>query len=97
VAAAGRRDQRNWYEPGRFWSGEGLQLSGGYELGGEIAVQTPTLPDPPLGTIAVLGIDDFATRRGHRYGTDGDKPKIIAAEIHSPTARAKRSGATGDP
>ncbi|WP_327096430.1 hypothetical protein OIE68_42075 [Nocardia vinacea] len=31
----------NWYDPGRFWSGDRLQLSGGYELGGEIAVQTP--------------------------------------------------------
>ncbi|MEV4233941.1 hypothetical protein ACIBJI_12750 [Nocardia sp. NPDC050408] len=31
----------NWYDPGRFWSGDGLELSGGYELGGEIAVQTP--------------------------------------------------------
>lgn len=31
----------NWYDPGRFWSGDGLQLSSGYELGGEIAVQAP--------------------------------------------------------
>ncbi|WP_433598943.1 hypothetical protein ACQPXH_25040 [Nocardia sp. CA-135953] len=31
----------NWYDPGRFWSGDGLQLSGGYELGGEIAVESP--------------------------------------------------------
>ncbi len=31
----------NWYDPGSFWSGDGLRLSDGYELGGEIAVQTP--------------------------------------------------------
>ncbi|MEV0707843.1 hypothetical protein [Nocardia aurea] len=31
----------NWYDPGRFWSGDGLELAEGYELGGEIAVRTP--------------------------------------------------------
>ncbi|MFI6172389.1 hypothetical protein ACIBCN_36810 [Nocardia sp. NPDC051052] len=35
----------NWYDPGRFWSGDGLRLTGGYELGDEIAVQTPAKPD----------------------------------------------------
>jgi hypothetical protein len=36
---AGRRP--NWYDPGRFWSGDELELSGGYRLGAEIAVDIP--------------------------------------------------------
>ncbi|MPZ85977.1 MAG: hypothetical protein GEV28_38645 [Actinophytocola sp.] len=29
----------NWYDPGRFWSGDDLELSAGHELGDEIAVR----------------------------------------------------------
>jgi hypothetical protein len=36
---AGRRP--SWYDPGRFWSGDRLDLSPGSRLGGEIAVQIP--------------------------------------------------------
>jgi hypothetical protein len=36
----GRRDP-NWYDAGRFWSGDNLGLSAGYRLGGEIAVRIP--------------------------------------------------------
>ncbi|MFF0613043.1 hypothetical protein ACFYUD_30685 [Nocardia tengchongensis] len=31
----------NWYDPGRFWSGDNLRLADGYHLGGEIAVKVP--------------------------------------------------------
>jgi hypothetical protein len=31
----------NWYDPGRFWSGDDLQLSAGARLGKEIAVRIP--------------------------------------------------------
>ncbi|MCM6772381.1 hypothetical protein NDR87_01160 [Nocardia sp. CDC159] len=34
----------NWYDPGRFWSGDHLRLSGDYHLGGEITVIVPEQP-----------------------------------------------------
>jgi hypothetical protein len=39
------RHQPQWYDPGRFWSGDELQLLDGARLGGEIAVEVP-----PAGT-----------------------------------------------
>jgi hypothetical protein len=35
----GRRP--NWYDPGRFWSGDGLDLTGGARLGGELEIGLP--------------------------------------------------------
>ena len=35
----GRRP--NWYDPGRFWSGDELELADGARLGDEIAVEIP--------------------------------------------------------
>ena len=37
---SGRR-RPNWYDAGRFWSGDDLRLSAGFRLGGEVAVQIP--------------------------------------------------------
>ena len=43
----GRR-RPNWYDAGRFWSGDDLRLSAGYALGGELAVRTtPSAPSQP--------------------------------------------------
>ena len=36
-----RRRRPNWYDPGRFWSGDDLHLAEGYRLGDEIAVDVP--------------------------------------------------------
>jgi hypothetical protein len=36
-----RGRQPNWYDPGRFWSGDDLDLCDGYRLGAEIAVDVP--------------------------------------------------------
>jgi hypothetical protein len=38
-----QRRRPNWYDPGRFWSGDDLELAEGFRLGGEIAVELPTL------------------------------------------------------
>lgn len=38
---SGRR--ANWYDPGRFWSGDELDLLGGARLGEEIAVEIPAV------------------------------------------------------
>jgi hypothetical protein len=31
----------DWYDPGRFWSGDDLELAPGFRLGGEISVKLP--------------------------------------------------------
>ncbi|WP_306208225.1 hypothetical protein [Actinoplanes sp. RD1] len=36
-----RGRNHGWYDPGRFWSGDDLELADGYRLGAEIAVRTP--------------------------------------------------------
>jgi hypothetical protein len=36
-----RGKQPNWYDPGRFWSGDDLTLCDGYRLGDEVAVDVP--------------------------------------------------------
>jgi hypothetical protein len=36
-----RSRRPNWYDPGRFWSGDDLDLREGFRLGGEIGVRIP--------------------------------------------------------
>jgi hypothetical protein len=40
------RRRPDWYDPGRFWSGDDLRLCAGARLGGEIAVQIPAAQLP---------------------------------------------------
>ena len=35
------RRRPNWYDAGRFWSGDHLALTAGFTLGGEVAVRIP--------------------------------------------------------
>jgi hypothetical protein len=37
----------SWYDPGRFWSGDHLELVAPFSLGVEIAVSVPDAPDAP--------------------------------------------------
>ncbi|WP_432972702.1 hypothetical protein [Dactylosporangium sp. CA-233914] len=36
-----KKKRANWYDPGKFWSGDDLELTGGARLGEEIAVSLP--------------------------------------------------------
>ncbi len=53
----------NWYDPGRFWSGDSLELVGGAELGREIAVGVPALPDAQGALADLAGDGDQGARR----------------------------------
>lgn len=47
LVAGGRRP--SWYDPGRFWSGDDLDLADGWRLGGEVRVVVPpgAVPSDP--------------------------------------------------
>ena len=68
-----RHRRPNWYDPGRFWSGDDLELRAGFRLGGEIEVALPPAPGivpAPLET---------APRPGWRRALDRITPGALTA------------------
>ncbi|MFC4944544.1 hypothetical protein [Pseudonocardia sp. GCM10023141] len=47
----------NWYDPGRFWSGDDLDLADGFRLGGEIEVVLPPAPSTAGGDPVAVEVD----------------------------------------
>jgi hypothetical protein len=59
------RRRVNWYDPGRFWSGDDLELAEGARLGGEIAMTLPAKePSATADGIAIGAANDG--RSAHR-------------------------------
>lgn len=74
----------NWYDPGSFWSGDGLDLTDGAILGDEISIEIPPLPasespSPPNKPGPTRGRDPLGQARGRlRAGSDWINRQIRA-------------------
>jgi hypothetical protein len=52
----------SWYDPGRFWSGDDLDLAPGFALGGEIEVVVPLAADPDSAAAAPKAVSAHPRR-----------------------------------
>ncbi len=75
----------NWYDPGRFWSGDSLPLADGVTLGHEVSVEVEPLPGSGEGDES----DDVGTRRRR------DAARAWWAE-NGPSVRLRRAAAADE-
>jgi hypothetical protein len=98
----------NWYDPGRFWSGDRLRLEGGATLGTEIEVSMPpaasvaddpddhgTEASPSLPRRAGLARLGFASTGAGRESAEWTRQRVAAARRL--LRRDDRSAAPRDP
>lgn len=84
----------NWYDPGRFWSGDALQLRQGAELSAEIAVTVPPLTGAQeVGEAARERLRREAARAWWRQNAERIRAERMAAPLRSAADVARRTAA----
>ena len=85
----------NWYDPGRFWSGDRLELTGGADLRPEISVTVPPLP----GDVDAASEEGSALRRAAalswwRENAERIRADRLADPLRSAAGAAMRAAET---
>jgi hypothetical protein len=82
----------NWYDPGRFWSGDGLELREGAELSPEVRVVVPALPGAEdAGSEASARLRRAASREFWRQNAERIRAERISAPLRSAAGLARRA------
>jgi hypothetical protein len=82
----------NWYDPGRFWSGDGLALAQGAELSPEVRVIVPPLPGAEdAGSEASARLRRAASREFWRQNAERVRADRLARPLRSAAGLARRA------